>query len=204
LRQGDTLVCYKLDRLGRGLGSLIDFVGELCDRGIDFRTLHGSTQIDTSSAQGRFFFHVMAALAEVERDLIRERANAGLAAARARSRKGGRKPKLTAQQICHPRKLLADPQATITEVAASLTTGPRSIGRSVLARQRTGVRQDNPTHCVSVKDGQRVTPSGAGRAGLAIVAGLLWRNCGNESIPIALIEMEAATSAFSFRANGYR
>src|SRR5580704_9365852 len=56
LRKGDCLVVWKLDRLGRGLRSLIDFVGELRDRGIDFRTLHGTTQIDTSTAQGRFFF----------------------------------------------------------------------------------------------------------------------------------------------------
>jgi DNA invertase Pin-like site-specific DNA recombinase len=99
LRQGDCLVVWKLDRLGRGLRSLIDFVEGLHHRRIDFRTLDGSTQIDTSTAQGKFFFRVMAALAEMERDLIRERTMAGLAAARARGRKGGRKPKLTARQI---------------------------------------------------------------------------------------------------------
>jgi DNA invertase Pin-like site-specific DNA recombinase len=131
LRQGDCLVVWKLDRLGRGLRSLIDFVDGLHQRGIDFRTLDGSTQIDTSTAQGKFFFRVMAALAEMERDLIRERTMAGLAAARARGRKGGRKPKLTARQICHARKLLADPEVTIKEVAASLKVNRATIYRAL-------------------------------------------------------------------------
>ena len=129
LRAGDCLVVWKLDRLGRTLRGLIDFVAKLRDRNIDFRTLHGTTQIDTSTAQGRFFFHVMAALAEMERDLIRERTNAGLAAARARGRKGGRPPKLTARQLDHARRLLADPNTTMIEVAESL-----KIDRSTLYR----------------------------------------------------------------------
>jgi DNA invertase Pin-like site-specific DNA recombinase len=128
--------------LGAGLRSLIDFVGELRDRGIDFRTLHGTTQIDTSTAQGRFFFHVMAALAEMERDLIRERTNAGLAAARARGRKGGRKPKLTPLQVCHARKLLSDPENTIKSVAASLkvnrATIYRALGLGAAGKLRSG------------------------------------------------------------------
>ena len=105
-RPRDVLCVYKLDRLGRSLRSLIAFVGELQKRQVEFRSL--SDAIDTGTAAGRFFFHVMAALAEMERDLIRERTNAGLVAARARGRKGGRKPKLTAQQICHAHKLLAE------------------------------------------------------------------------------------------------
>ena len=129
LRAGDCLVVWKLDRLGRTLRGLIDFVAKLRDRDIDFRTLHGTTQIDTSTAQGRFFFHVMAALAEMERDLIRERTNAGLAAARARGRNGGRPPKVTARQLDHARRLLADPKTTMIEVAASL-----KIDRSTLYR----------------------------------------------------------------------
>jgi DNA invertase Pin-like site-specific DNA recombinase len=131
LREGDCFVVWKLDRLGRGLRALIDFVEGLHHRGVDFRTLDGGTQIDTSTAQGKFFFRVMAALAEMERDLIRERTNAGLAAARARGRKGGRKPKLTAQQICHARKLLADPEVTIKEVASSLKVNRATIYRAV-------------------------------------------------------------------------
>ena len=131
LRNGDCLIVWKFDRLGRGLRSLIDFVGELRDRSIDFRTLQGSKQIDTSTAQGRFFFHIMAALAEMERDLIRERTNAGLAAARAGGRKGGRKPKLSVQQVCHARKLLADRDVTIKEVAASLKVNRATIYRAL-------------------------------------------------------------------------
>ena len=138
-RPRDVLCVYKLDRLGRSLRSLIAFVGELQKRQVEFRSL--SDAIDTGTAAGRFFFHVMAALAEMERDLIRERTMAGLAAARARGRKGGRKPKLTAQQICHAHKLLADPEVTIKEVAASLkvnrATIYRALGLGAAGRKRS-------------------------------------------------------------------
>jgi DNA invertase Pin-like site-specific DNA recombinase len=136
LRAADCLIVWKLDRLGRTLRGLIDFIEELRGRSVDFRTLHGSTQIDTSTAQGRFFFHVMAALAEMERDLIRERTNAGLAAARARGRNGGRPKKITERQIEHARRLLADRTTTMTEVAASL-----HINRSTLYRALDRVRR---------------------------------------------------------------
>jgi DNA invertase Pin-like site-specific DNA recombinase len=129
LRQDDCLVVWKLDRLGSTLRGLIDFVGKLSAKGIDFRTVHGTTQIDTSTAQGRFFFHIMAALAEMERDLIRERTNGGLAAARARGKNGGRPPKVTKRQLDHAKRLLADPVTTMTDVAASL-----KIDRSTLYR----------------------------------------------------------------------
>jgi DNA invertase Pin-like site-specific DNA recombinase len=139
LRAGDCLVVYKLDRLGRTMRSLIDLVAQLQRRGVDFRTLAGATQIDTSTAQGRFFFHVLAALAEMERDLIRERTMAGLAASRARGRKGGRKPKLTAGQIATARRLIADPNVTISEVAASLGVNRSTIYRSLgLGKPSTG------------------------------------------------------------------
>jgi DNA invertase Pin-like site-specific DNA recombinase len=131
LRPGDCLVVYKLDRLGRTTRGLIDMVAELQKRGVEFRTLAGATQIDTSTAQGRFFFHVLAALAEMERDLIRERTMAGLAASRARGRKGGRKPKLTACQIKTARQLLQDRNTTITDVAASLGVNRSTIYRSL-------------------------------------------------------------------------
>jgi DNA invertase Pin-like site-specific DNA recombinase len=129
LRPGDTLVVYKLDRLGRTLRSLIDFIGDLEHRGVQFRSL--SDAIDTSTAQGKFFFHVLGAFAEMERSLIRERVNAGITAARARGRKGGRKPKLTAQQICHARKLLADQSTTIKEVAETLGVNRATVYRSL-------------------------------------------------------------------------
>ena len=88
LRPGDTLVVWKLDRLGRSLRHLVDTVTGLADRGIGFRSLQEA--IDTTTPGGKLVFHVFAALAEFERDLIRERTSAGLAAARARGRHGGR------------------------------------------------------------------------------------------------------------------
>jgi DNA invertase Pin-like site-specific DNA recombinase len=109
--------------------SLIGFVEDLRERGIDFRSI--TEGIDTTTAAGRFFFHVLAALAQMERELIRERTNAGLAAARARGRKGGRKPKLNAKQIAHARKLLEDRTTTIKDVAASLGVNRATIYRTL-------------------------------------------------------------------------
>lgn len=129
LRKGDCLVVWKLDRLGRSLRSLIGFVSDLRERDIDFRSL--TEGIDTSTPAGRFFFHVMGALAEMERDLIRERVQAGLTAARARGRKGGRLPKLTDKQVAHARKLLEDRNTTIKDVAASLGVNRSTIYRAL-------------------------------------------------------------------------
>ena len=88
MRERDVLVVWRLDRLGRSLRHLIEVVGDLEERGIGFRSLQES--IDTTTSGGKLVFHVFGALAEFERELIRERTNAGLAAARARGRKGGR------------------------------------------------------------------------------------------------------------------
>jgi DNA invertase Pin-like site-specific DNA recombinase len=129
VREGDCLVVWRLDRLGRSMRSLIDFVEGLRERGADFRSV--TEGIDTTTAAGRFFFHVLAALAQMERELIRERTNAGLAAARARGRKGGRKPKLTAKQVEHARKLLDDRGVTIKDVAASLGVNRATIYRAL-------------------------------------------------------------------------
>ena len=87
-RSGDILVVWKLDRLGRSLPDLIQTIGKLAERGIGFQSLQ--EQIDTTTAGGKLIFHLFASLAEFERDLIRERTKAGLAAARARGRRGGR------------------------------------------------------------------------------------------------------------------
>ena len=105
LRDGDTLVVWKLDRLGRSMRHLVVLVEELRERGINFRSLTDS--IDTSTPMGRFFFHVMGALAEMERELIVERTRAGLAAARAKGRIGGRRPKLTDEQWAQAGRLIA-------------------------------------------------------------------------------------------------
>ncbi|ECG6539128.1 hypothetical protein E2M49_19245, partial [Salmonella enterica subsp. enterica serovar Frintrop] len=96
LKRGDTLVVWKLDRLGRRMKHLIALTEELRAKGVNFRSLTDS--IDTSTPMGRFFFHMMGALAEMERELIVERTLAGLAAARAQGRVGGRRPKLTKEQ----------------------------------------------------------------------------------------------------------
>lgn len=100
LRDGDVLVVWKLDRLGRSLAHLVNTVKELSDRKIGLRVLTGKgAQIDTTTASGRMVFGIFATLAEFERDLIRERTMAGLASARARGRKGGRKFALTKAQV---------------------------------------------------------------------------------------------------------
>ena len=105
LRPGDTLVAWKLDRLGRSLRHLVDTVTSLAERGVGFRSLQEA--IDTTTPGGKLVFHVFAALAEFERDLIRERTAAGLAAARARGRHGGRPAVLTATSSRSPRRCTA-------------------------------------------------------------------------------------------------
>ncbi|OEH97528.1 DNA-invertase [Salmonella enterica] len=106
LSEGDTLVVWKLDRLGHSMrfpnAALVE---ELRERGVNFRSLTDS--IDTSTPMGRFFFHVMGALAEMERELIVERTRAGLEAARAQGRIGGRRPKLTSEQWAQAGRLIA-------------------------------------------------------------------------------------------------
>jgi DNA invertase Pin-like site-specific DNA recombinase len=103
LRPGDTLVVWKLDRLGRSLRHLVDTITDLADRGIGFRSLQEA--MGTTTPGGRLVFHVFASLAEFERDLIRERTTAGLAAARARGRNGGRPPVLDPGQVELAREL---------------------------------------------------------------------------------------------------
>jgi len=117
VRDGDTLVVWKLDRLGRTVKGLVEFIGELQKRNVQFRSLTDS--IDTSTPSGRFFFHVMAALSEMERDLIRERTRAGLAVARARGRTGGRRRKMTDSKVVSAKRLLQAGTAP-KEVAANL------------------------------------------------------------------------------------
>lgn len=115
LRSGDTLVVWRLDRLGRSLSDLVKIISDLEREGATFESL--SEKIDTGSASGKLQFHVFAALAEFERNLIRERTLAGLTAARVRGRVGGRKPKLSEKQIREIKALLSDPAARVNEVA---------------------------------------------------------------------------------------
>ena len=103
-REGDTLVVWKLDRLGRSVKGLVDLVAELGERRVHFQSL--TDGIDTRTPAGRFFFHVMASLAQMERELIAERTRAGLAAARKAGRIGGRKRRMTESKVEAARKLL--------------------------------------------------------------------------------------------------
>lgn len=118
LRLGDTLVVWKLDRLARSLKQLIETVELLESKGIGFRSLTES--IDTTTPGGRLIFHIFAALAEFERNIIRERTTAGLNAARARGRVGGRPKSLSEADISAARALLSDPAITIRQIAKRL------------------------------------------------------------------------------------
>lgn len=113
-REGDCLVVWRLDRLGRSLKHLIKTVEDLENRNIGFLSLQEG--IDTTTSGGRLIFHIFGALAEFERNLIRERTHAGLSAARARGKMGGRKPKLNAAQIKTLRRMYDSRQHTVKEI----------------------------------------------------------------------------------------
>jgi len=119
VRPGDTFVVWKLDRAGRSLTHLIELLKDLKERGIEFVSL--TEQIDTTTPGGKLIFHMMGALAEFERDLIRERTNAGLAAARARGRRGGRPRKLkTNGKVALARQMFANKSHSIPDMCATL------------------------------------------------------------------------------------
>ena len=116
LRAGDTLVVWRLDRLGRSLPHLVATVTGLAERGVGLESV--TEAIDTSTAAGKLVFNVFASLADFERNLISERTRAGLAAGRARGRIGGRPPALSPKQVREAKLLLTDSEATVTGVAA--------------------------------------------------------------------------------------
>jgi DNA invertase Pin-like site-specific DNA recombinase len=128
-REGDVLVVWRLDRLGRSLKDLIEIVNTCEERGIGFRSLREA--IDTTTSGGRLVFHIFGALAEFERDVIRERTMAGLQAARARGRKGGRRPKLDKRKIELAKKMLEDPDTTVKEVAEAFGVSTDTVYRRV-------------------------------------------------------------------------
>lgn len=128
LRTGDTLTVWKLDRLGRSMKHMIELAHSLEERGINLRSL--TDGIDTSGAAGRFFFHVMAALAAMERDLMLERTRAGLEAARRKGRVGGRPRRMTDAKIQSAKALLAAGQSP-AEVAASLGVSRATLYRHI-------------------------------------------------------------------------
>ncbi len=129
IRKGDTLVVWKLDRLGRSLKHLIQVMQLLDERGIYFKSVQES--LDTSTPGGKLIFHVFGALAEFERDIIRERTMAGLAAARARGRKGGRPRKLSKKQIEMAKKLKDDPTIPIDEICRTMGVSKATLHRYI-------------------------------------------------------------------------
>ena len=129
LRKGDILVIWKLDRLARSLKDLVEIVQELHGREIGFKSLTES--IDTTSSGGRLVFHIFGALAEFEHDLIRERTIAGLQAARARGRKGGRKPAMSDVDVKKAAAMLLDPNITKKEVAEHFAVSRTTLNASL-------------------------------------------------------------------------
>jgi len=129
-REGDVLVVWKMDRLARSLRQLIETVEALGERGIGFQSV--TERIDTTSPSGRLFFHIVGAMAEFERGVLRERVAAGLAHARSQGRLGGRPRKMSALDIAKARAMLqAAPQATVESVAATLGVSPSTLYRSL-------------------------------------------------------------------------
>ena len=140
-RSGDVLVVWKLDRLGRSLAHLIQVVQQLQADGIGFRSLQEN--MDTTTPGGQLIFHIFGALAEFERSLIRERTQAGLAAARARGHAGGRPRVMSAHTLRMARQLLADPDQTVNQVCQVL-----QVSRSTLYRYLKAAPKDpgGPEH----------------------------------------------------------
>ncbi|KKN70145.1 hypothetical protein LCGC14_0433770 [marine sediment metagenome] len=121
LRPGDVLIVWKLDRLGRNLRHLVNTVHDLADRNIGFKVLTGQgAEIDTATSSGKLVFGIFAALAEFERELISERTRAGLAAARARGRKGGRSFKLTRSQVRLAQASMKNRDCSVSELCREL------------------------------------------------------------------------------------
>ena len=139
LRDGDVLVVWKLDRLGRNLAHLVGTVQDLSERGVGVRAGQGA-QIDTTTAGGRLVFGIFAALAEFERELIRERTVAGLKAARARGRKGGRKFALSKAQVRLAQAAMANRDISVTEICRELGVGRVTLYRYV--DPRGGLREN--------------------------------------------------------------
>lgn len=129
LREGDTVVVWKLDRLGRSLQNLVELVNKFDEMGVQFRSL--TEAIDTTTPGGVLVFNIFASLAQFERDLIRERTNAGLQAARARGRHGGRPMKLSEKQIREVRRLYDSRTVTVEQIAAMMGVGRSTIYRAL-------------------------------------------------------------------------
>ncbi len=131
LREGDTLIVWRLDRLGRSLKHLIEVVNSLNEKGISFRSLQES--IDTSTSGGKLIFHVFGALAEFEREIIRERTQAGLSAARSRGRLGGRPKSMDNKKVLLAKSLMENPSYSIPDICEMLSVSRATLYRYVKA-----------------------------------------------------------------------
>jgi DNA invertase Pin-like site-specific DNA recombinase len=132
VRKGDTLIVWKLDRLGRNLKHLVDTVHDLSSKGVDFKVLSGQgAQIDTATPQGKLVFGIFAALAEFERDLISERTKAGLDSARARGRNGGAPYKMTAAKLRLAQVAMENKETKISELCKELGITRQTLYRHV-------------------------------------------------------------------------
>ena len=137
LREGDTLVVYKLDRLGRTVKQLVSLIEQFQEKGIQFKSIKDT--IDTATPNGRFFFHIMSAFSELERELIKERTQSGLSAARARGKQGGR-PTLHNQdkkEIAY-QMVMEKPHKTVSEIAKALHMSRSTIYRHIEKRRALG------------------------------------------------------------------
>ncbi len=141
MREGDTLVVWKFDRLARSLKQLIATVEELERRSIGFRSL--TEAIDTTTPSGRLVFQLFGALAEFERNVMRERTRAGLDAARARGKMGGRPAKLKEEDLKAAKALLADPEINVSDVAQRLGVSSATLYRHIPAPRATYGRQSS-------------------------------------------------------------
>jgi DNA invertase Pin-like site-specific DNA recombinase len=133
LRRGDTLVVWRLDRLGRSLRHLIDTITALDERGVGFKSLQEN--IDTTTSGGKLVFHIFGVLAEFEREIIKERTQAGLQSARSRGKVGGRPKALTQKEVQMLRNMAADKSLTVSDICKTLGIGRTTFYRYVKADQ---------------------------------------------------------------------
>lgn len=132
-RAEDTIVVWRLDRLGRSLRNLVELVNQLGERQIDLRSLQEN--IDTATPTGRLIFHIFGSLAEFERELIRERTKAGLASARARGLIGGRRRLMTQAQVTIAKQMLASHEYGVGDVASSFNVSRSTLYRAIAERR---------------------------------------------------------------------
>lgn len=135
LREGDTVVVWKLDRLGRSMQNLVELINDFDTRGVQFRSLTES--IDTSTPGGTLIFNIFGSLAQLERDLIRERTRAGLEAARARGRTGGRPSSLDEKQAKEVRRLYESRSVTVDQIASMMRVSRTTIYRCLQKNKET-------------------------------------------------------------------